>query len=103
MGSGEFSPRRGPLAADAALKNKTSIVLGFFIYCGLVIAAFFLGAALPSQPVRRQPVPHDKRTICTRQPEPFDRSQAKGKKVLITGAAGFIGSHVARSASSNSP
>ena len=90
MGSGEFSPRRGPLAADAALKNKTSIVLGFFIYCGLVIAAFFLGAALPSQPVRRQP-------------EPFDRSQAKGKKVLITGAAGFIGSHVARSASSNSP
>lgn len=78
------------------MKNKGSIIVGFLIYCGLVIGAFFLGKALPSRPVKSQPVPHNKRTICTRQPEAFDPSLAKGKKVLITGAAGFVGSHIAR-------
>ena len=76
--------------------GKRGITYGIAVYLALVLAAFVLGKLQPLQPAKAKSVPLSSRTICKRPPEAFDAAQASGKSVLITGAAGFIGSHVAR-------
>ena len=77
--------------------NTSKPGLGALIYVLLVAVAYFSGRALPSVP-KEKPLPTSSRTICTHPPTQFDTSLAQGKTVLILGAAGFIGSHVARCA-----
>lgn len=84
-------------ADDPRARRARSVAAGFLIYIALVAAAFVLGRLQPLSPGAR-PVPTTRRTICTRRPRDFDAGQLAGKTVLITGAAGFIGSHVARRA-----
>lgn len=84
-----------PAAARHPKSHHRGVVTGILVYVGLTIAAYLLGKSLPVSP-RARPLPTSSRTICKAPPAPFDPARAAGKTALITGAAGFIGSHVAR-------
>jgi hypothetical protein len=68
---------------------------GLILYVLLVLASYLIGRSFPSTPKAR-PVPTSSRTICKRSPKSFDAGRVKGSRVLIAGAAGFVGSHVAK-------
>lgn len=91
----------GKRAKDEGPSGR-SVYSGLLTYLALVLAAYLLGRSFPATPKAR-PVPTSSRTICKQAPAPFDAALVRGKRVLITGAAGFIGSHVARSALPSEP
>jgi hypothetical protein len=89
-----------PAAAGKSTRSgRRSVASGIGVYIALIAAAYLLGSALPSTPTVR-PLPTSSRTICKQPPRTFEPAEAQSKVALITGAAGFIGSHVARCAAS---
>jgi hypothetical protein len=84
--------QKEPPRGDESSQNVYS---GLIVYVLLVLTAYILGRSFPATPKAR-PVPTSSRTICKHPPKSFDASHVKGSRVLIAGAAGFIGSHVAK-------
>jgi ABC-type Fe3+ transport system permease subunit len=87
--------KSGSLPEIPERRKYGSTAAGVIIYVALVLFAYMLGVAYPSK-MKTRPVPTSSRTHCKQNPEVFDPAVAKGKTILVTGAAGFIGSYVAR-------